>query len=105
MKFQVHKLTVMLAGNACLFTLIKLFTAIATFHDDPSTFFVVRHIPRLTNFIFVTEQTLYDYYIVAVDENGLIGDTLYFLLTDYLWWIAIVLLVINLLFNRGRVKA
>ncbi|MCP4322392.1 MAG: hypothetical protein GY951_05735 [Psychromonas sp.] len=97
MDWLKRKIKFIFAIVALLSTLIKLFTSVVALHDDPSVFFVIRIVPSLENYLVANSEELSNYMVLALDENGLIGESFYELLTGYLWWLFLGVLVIDFL--------
>lgn len=88
MALQNHKLFFfILIFIGLILSLLKLCTGVVTYEDDPTSFFVIKKLPSLASHVVLTGgQSLDDFTIILVDENGLIGeDIYYFLVTHFIW--------------------
>jgi len=82
--------------------LIKLFTSIIILPDDASTLLVLRFIPSFSNFSVTND--LSGTIVLILDENELLGQSLYELITHYIWWISLIILVLNYFFQRMKIN-
>ncbi len=87
MALQNLKVNVFLMSVTALLFVIKLFTAVITLNDDPTNFLVFSLTPSFSNDIFMPSINIDQYFILISDENGFVGDSIYYFLTQYLWWI------------------
>ncbi|MBD1559909.1 hypothetical protein HC752_23580 [Vibrio sp. S9_S30] len=61
-----------------LLLLIKFFTATVVFSDDPYSFFVFKTQPSLYNkFVVTSDEEFNEFIIILSDENKLIGQDVY----------------------------
>lgn len=84
---------------------IKLCTYVVILPDDPTTILYLRSTPSITNKIFIQEgQKLPSDIILIADENGFIGQSLYYLIVNFLWILVpaifLLLLVVSLIGKR-----
>lgn len=87
MALRNHKSVCFFYFFVFLFLLIKLFTAEVLFFDDPTSIFVLRLFPSLNNNItMLPHSDMSGYFILFSDENGFIGDGVYYFIVKYLWW-------------------
>lgn len=89
MVYRNHKIAISLLCISLLFVMIKLFTAVVRLKGDPTTFLVLRTKPSLrTDFNLMTVTPFEDerFRVLLLDENGFIGQGLYYLVTNYFWW-------------------
>ena len=90
MGYRNHKITITLLGIVSLiFITIKLFTAVVHLRDEPTVFLVFRVAPSFTtDLILIPVDPFEDerLHVLLLDENGFIGQNIYYLITRYLWW-------------------
>ncbi len=84
---------------AIFFIIIKLFTAVIILKDDPSNFLVLKISPSLNSQLSLSLVDEEKYITLFSDENGFIGEKLYYLITFYLWWLMPVFIVIFIFFT------
>nr|WP_086940430.1 hypothetical protein [Thaumasiovibrio occultus] len=78
----------------------KLFTAVLTFSDDPTSILVSSTTPLASNTLRdPIDENAYSW--LLFDENGFIGDGLYFLVVD---WAYVIIGVLVLFFGYSVVK-
>ena len=92
-----------MAAVAFIATLIKLFTSIITLPDDASILLVIRFPPSFDNFIVTSD--LSGMIVLILDENELLGRSFYELITDYIWWISLSIVVLNSLFQKIKINS
>lgn len=89
---------------AIFFIIIKLFTAVIILKDDPSNFLVLKISPSLDSQLSLSLVDKENYIILFSDENGFLGENLYYLVTSYLWWLMPVFTVF-FIFVTSRKKS
>lgn len=77
-----------------MLVLIKMFTSIIRLSDDPVNFLVIRLYPSFSNETLLNSHDFGEYVILFSDENGLIGDSIYFFITGYLWWLMLIFSIV-----------
>lgn len=83
------------------FVLLKFFTAEILFADDPTSLLVFRSTPSFDNSITMEpNDSLEGYYLLVSDENGFVGEGLYFLIVQYLWWAMPLLGFVFISYNK-----
>ena len=100
-----RKLYYFLFFIAIVFFTIKFFTAIVVLKDDPSSFLVFRTIPSFENKLVLNSISEDKHKVIMSDENGIIGQSIYYLITKYLWWIVALFGFFILYLNRTKSKA
>jgi hypothetical protein len=98
------KTVISLSVAAIVALLIKFFTAVVLLNDDPTNFLVMRMIPSLTTDITLPSLDTEKFIILLSDENGFVGDSIYYLITHYMWWLlpTLVLIYAFLTHNKDR---
>jgi len=94
MVYQNPKIKYMLIMVAIFFIITKLFTAVIILKDDPSNFLVLKLSPSLDSQLSLSLVDEKKYIILFSDENGFVGEKLYYLVTSYLWWLIPVFAVL-----------
>jgi len=97
MAYQNPKIKHMLMMVAIFFIITKLFTAVIILKDDPSNFLVLKLSPSLDSQLSLSLVDEKKYITLFSDENGFIGEKLYYLVTSYLWWLMPVFSVLFIL--------
>ncbi|WP_444905891.1 hypothetical protein ACJJIR_14590 [Microbulbifer sp. SSSA008] len=95
-----HKIFIMLF---CVLIAVKLFTAEVSLADDPIVAFSIKKGASFDNKI--TENSHEDiskYIVLFTDENGFLGEKIYFILVDFLWWLIPVLYFVVVLGARYK---
>lgn len=102
MALQNLRARIILILITILLLIIKLFTAVIILSDDPTNFLVFRLSPSFNNDIIASSINTNEYIILMTDENGFIGDGIYYFITQYLWWwVSIPALFLSIL-NFGK---
>ena len=94
MVYQNHKFLVLSGAISLVLVAIKLFTVEIWFKDDPSTMLAIRFSPSFKSLITVDDVDRRNYHTLFIDENGFVGESLYHLITQYLWWMLPLLCII-----------
>ncbi|MCF6336327.1 MAG: hypothetical protein L3J84_00035 [Gammaproteobacteria bacterium] len=103
MVYQSPKLKYIFSVAAILFVMTKLFTAVIILKDDPSVFLVLKLSPSLDSQLSLSLVDEKKYITLFSDENGFIGESLYYLVAFYLWWLMPVFMVFFIfVFSRKK---
>lgn len=94
MALSNHKVFCAFLFFAIILLLIKCFTAIIILKDDPTSFLIFQYSPTIENYFVKETIDENAYSIIASDENGLMGESAYRFITQYLWWIMFLMLPI-----------
>ncbi|MDG9666272.1 hypothetical protein ONV78_00910 [Hahella sp. CR1] len=78
-----------LLAIAVFLAVIKVFTAVIFLADDPSVFLVVGF-PLFSNELLIQPEQLNRYYVLLADENGFVGEHIYYLIVNYAWWLTML---------------
>jgi len=102
MVYRDPKIKYIFIVMAIFFILTKLLTTVITLKDDPSNFLVLELSPSLDSQLFLSEVNEKKYITLISDENGFIGEKLYYLVTFYLWWLIPVLISAFYLYSFAK---
>lgn len=86
MVYQNHKNGIVLIVLSVVFIVIKLFTAVVILADDPTNYLIFRVVPAMDSQLSLSSIEHMKHLILISDENGFIGDNIYYFITSYLWW-------------------
>jgi len=102
MVYRDPKIKYIFIVMAIFFILTKLLTTVIALKDDPSNFLVLALSPSLESQLFLSEIDEEKYMTLISDENGFIGEKLYYLVTFYLWWLTPVFISAFYLYSFAR---
>jgi len=84
--------------------IIKFFTAIVILKDDPSNFLVFYATPSFKNQLLLNSINDNKHIIIMSDENGIVGEGVYYFITKYLWWLLLLFTSFIFYLERKRFK-
>ncbi len=102
MVFQNLSIKLILGLLSAAFIIAKLFSAVVFLGDDPTVFLIYRLSPSLDNTILLSTMEYDKYSIILSDENGFVGESIYYLIVNYLWWAIPVAFISYLLIGCAR---
>ncbi len=88
MAYQNHKVSLTLSIISIILITIKLFTTEIWLNDDPTAILAIQFSPSLASLIAVDDIDRLLYMPIIMTENGFLGEGIYRLTTQYLWWIS-----------------